>query len=46
MIGLAGGWGWIFPRAFCRTWMRQNDGDVWKIDIVYMPLNDSTVKAF
>lgn len=46
MIGLAGGWGWIFPGGFCGAEMRQDDGDAWKMEIVSMSLNDSAVKAF
>jgi len=45
MIRLAAGWGRIFPGAFCVAEMRY-DGDVWKMEIVSMSLNDSTVKPF
>lgn len=46
MTGLAGGWGRMFPGASCGAEMRQDDGDVWKMEIVSMSLNDSTVKPF
>lgn len=46
MIKLAGGWDRIFPGAFCGAQMRQDDGSVWKMEIVSMSLNDRTIKAF
>lgn len=32
MIRLGGGWEWIFPVAFCGAQMRQDDGNVWKME--------------
>lgn len=46
MIRLAEGWDRIFPGAFCDAQMRQDDGNVWKMEFVSMSLNDRTIKAF